>query len=69
MGAAGGTGAKNPGFGPSSFQPNAGSFTTSIFNLTKGEKIYMLIGQRGEDACEKVSLALFFRKPVKSLFF
>ena len=51
LGASGGTGAKNP-------TPTRGAFVHANFNLTKGDKIYILIGQEGESACRKVSIAL-----------
>ncbi|ELU07737.1 hypothetical protein CAPTEDRAFT_199546 [Capitella teleta] len=44
LGASGGIGVLNT-------EPSKGAYAHAKFNLTAGEKIYMLVGQRGEDAC------------------
>ena len=48
LGASGGRGVINT-------DPSKGAYAHAKFNLTKGEKIYMLIGQEGESACFPVS--------------
>jgi anaplastic lymphoma kinase len=35
-------------------ESSKGAYAHAKFNLTAGEKIYMLIGQRGEEACSAV---------------
>jgi len=50
LGASGGTGVGNP-------EPSKGAYAHAKFNLTAGEKIYMLVGQKGESACSQVSLS------------
>lgn len=50
-GAAGGKGAKNHN------KRNHGVFISAIFPLEKGDVLYILVGQQGEDACPGVSRA------------
>lgn len=50
-GAAGGKGAKNHN------KRNHGVFISAIFTLEKGDFLYILVGQQGEDACPGVSRA------------
>lgn len=39
-----------------------GVYITGDFLLRKGEVLYILVGQQGEDACPSVSLFFFFFK-------
>lgn len=48
-GAGGGKGAKNH------YKHNHGIFVSGIFPLEKGDVLYILVGQQGEDACPGVS--------------
>lgn len=48
-GAAGGKGAKNHN------KRNHGVFISGVFTLEKGDLLYILVGQQGEDACPGVS--------------
>ena len=47
LAASGGTGVLNS-------EPSKGAYVNAKFNLTEGEEIYMLVGQRGESACSPV---------------
>ena len=51
MGASGGTGLQNS-------EASRGAYVSAKFNLTKGEEIYMLVGQMGQSACQDVSYAI-----------
>ena len=50
MGASGGTGVRN-------LEPSWGAYVQAKYNLTKGEKIYMLVGQQGDSVCSLVRRA------------
>ncbi|XP_078675425.1 tyrosine-protein kinase receptor-like isoform X3 [Branchiostoma floridae x Branchiostoma belcheri] len=49
-GAGGGVGAKNT-------EQSQGAYIKEKFNLTAGQKLYILVGQEGESACSKVNAA------------
>ena len=49
LGAGGGLGLNNK-------QESYGAFVNAEFNLTEGEKIYILVGQSGKSACDKASI-------------
>ena len=53
LGASGGTGVQNP-------KASMGGYVNAKFNLTKGDQIYMLVGQQGESACSQVSCLTWF---------
>ena len=48
-GASGGAGVENPG-------PSHGAVVEATFNLSRGDKLYILVGQEGEKACDSVSI-------------
>ena len=48
LGAGGGAGVRNT-------EKSLGGYVHGLFNLTAGEKIYILVGQKGESACDSVS--------------
>ena len=50
-GASGGSGVYNKR------DESKGAYAHAQFNLTEGERIYLLIGQAGADACAQVRLA------------
>ena len=52
LGAGGGAGVRNT-------EKAKGAYAHAIFNLTAGEKIYMLVGQKGESACDTVSVSCY----------
>ena len=51
LAASGGTGVLNS-------ETSKGAYVNAKFNLTEGDEIYMLVGQKGESACSPVSITL-----------
>ena len=47
LAASGGTGVLNS-------KPSKGAYVSAKFNLTKGEELFLLVGQKGESACSTV---------------
>ena len=47
LAASGGTGVLNS-------KPSKGAYVSAKFNLTKGEELFMLVGQKGDSACSTV---------------
>ena len=52
LAASGGTGVLNS-------ETSKGAYVNAKFNLTEGDEIYMLVGQKGESACSPVSITLW----------
>jgi len=46
----------NGGSGVRSIRSSNGAYVHARFNLTKGQMIYMIIGQQGESACMQVNI-------------